>query len=106
MGKVTYNQSGYVGSSMSRRAALAYDDGEMPKSKWTKGRMLAAIEDYCDEFCMPFDEDISKLTKDEIFSRFFEWKSWHHTGKYANATDFYGINETAVVDYFDEPSRR
>lgn len=28
--------SGYIGYSMSRRAAEAYEDGEMPKSKWTK----------------------------------------------------------------------
>ena len=33
MGKVSYGQSGYVGSSMSVRAAEAYAGGEMPKSK-------------------------------------------------------------------------
>ena len=33
MGKVSYGQSGYVGSSMSVRAVEAYAGGEMPKSK-------------------------------------------------------------------------
>ena len=37
--------SGYIGYSMSRRAAEAYEDGEMPKSKWTKKAMVAAIKD-------------------------------------------------------------
>lgn len=39
--------SGYIGYSMSRRAAEAYEDGEMPKSKWTKKAMVAAIKDAC-----------------------------------------------------------
>lgn len=34
--------SGYIGHSMSRRAAEAYEDGEMPNSKWTKKAMVVA----------------------------------------------------------------
>ena len=52
--------SGYIGHSMSRRAAEAYEDGEMPKSKWTKKAMVAAIQSYCDEFDMLFDPDVLK----------------------------------------------
>ena len=102
MGKVRYNQGGYVGCSMSVNAALAYEDGEMPKSKWSKRAMLAAIADYCDLCGIPYDGSAARLTKDALFERFFEWKSWHHTGKYANETDFYGLNESAVADYFRE----
>lgn len=98
MGKVRYNQAGYVGCSMSERAVMAYESGEMPKSKWTKRAMLTAIEDYCDEFSIPYDGRLSSLKKAEIFERFFEWKSWHHTGKYANVTDFYGLDEEAVCE--------
>lgn len=102
MGKVRYNQSGYVGSSMSVNAMLAYDEGEMPKSKWTKAAMLAAIEAYCDGFGeLCYDGSAASMRKDEIFNRFFEWKSWHHTGKYANETDFYGIDEDAVWAAFE-----
>lgn len=47
MGKVTYGQSGYVGSSMSESACEAYKNDEKPKSKWTKTAMLAAISAWC-----------------------------------------------------------
>lgn len=101
MGKVVYGQGGYVGCSMSTNAVIAYESGEMPKSKWTKQAMLEAIREYCDEFGMAFDKTKLRFTKDELFKRFFEWKSWHHTGKYATVTDFYGLDEEAVVAAFD-----
>lgn len=44
--------SGYIGYSMSRRAAEAHEDGEMPKGEWTKKAMAAAIQSYCDAFDM------------------------------------------------------
>ena len=100
MGKVRYGQSGYIGSRMSVNAALAYDDGEKPKSRWTRKAMLCAIEDYCELFGLPYDGSASALTKAELFERFFEWKSWHHTGKYARETDFYGLNEDKVFDTY------
>lgn len=93
--------SGYVGWSMSRRAAEAYEDGEMPKSKWTKKAMVAAIQSYCDEFDMLFDPDLLKgMHKDEVFERFFYESSWHHTSKFFNETDFYKLDEDAVCGSF------
>ena len=103
MGKVRYGQHGYVGSSMSARAVEAYANGEMPKSKWTKAAMLYAIDNQLNEF-----EDDQKITsdereelfnainamkKEEMFNIFMENSSWHHTGKFANATDFYRVSE-------------
>lgn len=35
MTQVVYGQKGYLGSSMSVRAAEAYEQGEMPISRWT-----------------------------------------------------------------------
>lgn len=98
MSRVRYNQSGYSGCSMSTRAVIAYESGEMPKSKWTKAAMLEAIERCCDENGVGFDLRRFSMVKADMFERFFEWKSWHHTGKYANVTDFYGVNEEAVVE--------
>lgn len=93
--------SGYIGHSMSRRAAEAYEDGEMPKSKWTKKAMVAAIQSYCDEFDMLFDPDVLKgMRKDEVFERFFHKSSWHHTSKFFNETDFYKLDEDAVSGSF------
>ena len=101
MGKVKYNQPGYAGCSMSLRARAAYMSGEMPKSKWTKQAMLDAIIAYCEEFGIEFDRRRMRYDKATLFVKFFEWKSWHHTGKYANVTDFYGLNEEAVVSHFE-----
>ena len=63
MGRVRYNQRGYVGCSMSVNAALAYADGERPRSKWTKAAMLGAIADYCDMFGIPYDGSAARFTK-------------------------------------------
>lgn len=93
--------SGYIGHSMSRRAAEAYEDGEMPKSIWTKKAMVAAIQAYCDEFDMFFAPDVLKgMRKDEVFERFFRESSWHHTSKFFNETDFYKLDEDAVCESF------
>lgn len=93
--------SGYIGHSMSRRAAEAYELGEMPKSKWTKKAMVTAIQSYCDEFDMSFDPDVLKgMRKDDMFERFFHKSSWHHTSKFFNETDFYKLDEDAVCGSF------
>lgn len=100
--------SGYIGYSMSRRAAEAYEDGEMPKSKWTKKAMVAAIQSYCDEFDMLFDPDLLKgMHKDEVFERFFYESSWHHTSKFFNETDFYKLDGGCGLRVIstDEPDR-
>lgn len=100
-----YNMnSGYSGWSMSKNAVAAYDSGEKPKSKWTKKTMLAAIADYCEEYDLALDLDVSKLTKAELFERFFEWSSWHHTGKFCNVTDFYQLDERELMTIAHELS--
>lgn len=98
--------SGYIGYSMSRRAAEAYEDGEMPKSKWTKKAMIAAIKDACDDLDLAYDPAIEKMKKDELFHTFLYNSSWHHTGKFFNETDFYAIDEDALADRFPEMSDR
>lgn len=102
MSKVTYGQAGYDGQSMSIRAREAYEAGEMPKSRWTKAAMLAAIEAWCRDNDRIAFEILGKLRKDELFARCFAVTSWHHTGKYANATDFYGVDGDAA-DAFSRP---
>lgn len=83
---------------MSKRAVGAYEDGEMPASKWTKARMLSAIDGYLDSSDLACDLDLEALRKDELFERFFYLSSWHHTSKFCNATDFYAIDEDALCD--------
>lgn len=102
MSKVAYGQAGYDGQSMSIRAREAYAAGEMPRSRWTKTAMLAAIQSWCEDNDRMALGEIARLRKDELFSRFFCRTSWHHTGKYANATDFYGVDADAA-DAFSRP---
>ncbi|OLR56228.1 hypothetical protein BHK98_09220 [Hornefia porci] len=102
MGKVTYGQSGYVGSSMSVRAVEAYESGEKPKSRWTKAAMLATLEKWCKEADRVMLPEVAKLKKPDMFACCFCCTSWHHTGKYANITEFYGVDE-ARADNFSRP---
>jgi hypothetical protein len=102
MSKVAYGQAGYDGQSMSIRAREAYAAGEMPKSRWTKAAMVEAIQAWCRDADRVMLPEVEGLKKDELFSRCFCVTSWHHTGKYANATDFYGVDADAA-DAFSRP---
>lgn len=102
MGRISWGQSGYVGTSMSENALLAYEEGEKPKSKWTKKAMVTELRECCDANDLVFDEAVAKMKKDDIFERFFEWKSWHHTSKFANETDFYGVDWGELKEAFRE----
>lgn len=94
--------SGYSGWAMSNRAVAAYEDGEMPRSKWTKAAMLAAIKDALEELEIQLDEEqiknISAMSREILFEKFFYNSSWHHTSKYANATDFFAVDEAALEE--------
>lgn len=95
MAKVSYGQSGYVGCKMSERAQEAYDSGERPISKWNKWDILCELENDLD------DDTFAKLTKysaQALKNVCLEWTSWHHTGSYANETDFYKVIDGRDVD--------
>ena len=95
MAKVRYGQSGYVGCKMSERAQEAYDSGERPMSKWSKWDIICDLENDLD------DDTIAKLSKysaQTIKNVCLEWTSWHHTGSYANETDFYQVIDGRDVD--------
>ena len=96
--------SGYCGYSMSWRAVEAYDNGFAPKSKWTKTRIIDQIEAVCDDMTeCTFDiEKLKGMTKADLWEKFVEWKEWHHTGKYFQRTDFYGIDEYMVEEVFTD----
>lgn len=95
MAKVRYGQSGYVGCKMSERAKEAYDSGERPMSKWNKWDIICELENDLD------DDAIAKLSKysaQALKNVCLEWTSWHHTGSYANETDFYQVIDGRDVD--------
>lgn len=66
MGAVGYGQSGYAGASMSVRARQAYESGEMPMSKWTRGAIISAIKDYCADFDLAYDPKIETMSRSQL----------------------------------------
>lgn len=102
MGLVSYGQGGYVGASMSVRAKAAYESGEMPMSKWTRSAIISAIKDYCFDFDLAYNPDIESMSRAELAEVYLEYKSWHHTGRFARETEFFGLNEDAVCADFPE----
>lgn len=104
MTQVVYGQKGYLGSSMSVRAAEAYEQGEMPISRWTKTAIIQAVKDYCFDFDLAYDPDIEKKTKAELAKEFLEYKSWHHSSRTAREVEFFGLNKDAVCRSFEQMS--
>lgn len=100
MSRVAYGQKGYIGASMSANARAAYEAGEMPRSKWTKAAILGALRGYCDEMDLLYDPAVESETKAALFDRFIAYSSWHHTGAYARETEFFALDEAAVVGAF------
>lgn len=105
MTQVVYGQKGYLGSSMSVRAAEAYEQGEMPISRWTKTAIIQAVKDYCFDFDLAYDPGIENNTKAELVKEFLEYKSWHHSSRTAREVEFFGLNEDAVCRSFEPMSQ-
>lgn len=85
---------GYIGNRMSERAKEAYDQGEMPLSKWTKDVILANLNDAKIDVTT-----VRKYSVQTLRDYFLYYSSWHHTGKYFNETVFYGINIPESIDF-------
>ena len=77
--------SGYVGYSMSRRAAEAREEGRFPKTDFKK-------EYHVSEHAL----------KALVRTGFIDGSEWHHTSKYGNRTPFYGwTDEASAQTYLD-----
>lgn len=84
-----YGNGGYNWQQgMSNRAVRAYEMGEMPKSKWTKEAFKETLYEMID---VDVADVFLKLPVSDLKDILLKVKSWHHTGKYFNETNFYGI---------------
>lgn len=92
---VSYNQSGYIGISRSRRAREAYKGCEKPASKWTKEALLEGIAEAFGEDAA---EKARKLSKLELVNIFLDSSSWHHVGAYATPVWFYRIADDRTAE--------
>jgi hypothetical protein len=96
---VDYNQTGYAGDAMSLGAVQAYHEGAMPISRWTKAALTERIVELGgSELCGLF-------TLAQLRERFLTYHSWHHTGVYANATDFFCVDEAQAQSCTEEAMR-
>ena len=99
---MTNMNSGYVGFSMSINAREAYQNNEMPISKWTKAVMLESINEIAEAHKMELPANFIKLTAAELRENFLQYSGYHHTSKYANRTEFYNIDVREVLKMTEE----
>lgn len=81
--------SGYIGYSMSVRAGIAYDNGELPLSRWTKAYVIDAMAKA--NYGKDLINMIGKLPVETIRSTCLEFAGKHHTSKCCNLTSFYAL---------------
>lgn len=86
--------SGYVGYSMSERAAEAYADGDAPLSKWNRARLVNGICGYPGSEWTP--EELECAAVSDLRKFFLYRASWHHTSKFYSRTDFYSLDEDVI----------
>lgn len=90
-------EAGYYGYSMSNNAVDAYENGEKPKSKWTKDDIIDEIENNIEHPKFSINK-LSKLPLPLLKRLCLTYSSWHHTSSYYNSTDFYSID----YDFLEE----
>lgn len=88
------NGNGYDGYAMSNNARMAYEDCEMPLSKWTKTELLSAIKSY--NVSADIILALQKHNTDTLRRELLMYSGWHHTSEYYNKTNFYAIDVDKV----------
>lgn len=89
--------SGYFNYSMSNNAVEAYENGKMPRSKWSKSALLDNLEtekDYTKEQI----DILRKYPLSVLKDYFLEYSEWHHTSNYFNCTDFYEVSDISFSE--------
>lgn len=94
--KIYIKSAGYSGYSMSNNAVAAYENGEMPKSKWTKSAILSELAEL--GYSQEIQDIAKKLPVAQLKDIFLFKSSWHHTSKMYNRTDFYSVNPDVSMD--------
>lgn len=78
---------GYIGKSMSVNAKIAYDNDEMPLSKWNKSIMNDVLSSINP------DLEIKKIPLDILKQALLVPTHQHHTSAFFNYTEFYKIKD-------------
>lgn len=99
------NYGRYKGWSMSNNAVAAYEDGEMPISKWSKKVIIERIEEAIDAKEIELQcslEELKKLPLKVLRDNCLTYTSWHHTSKFFNQTNFYSLDISYIEQLTDE----
>lgn len=91
--------SGYSGYSMSNRAVDAYEDGEMPLSKWTKKMIISEVVEH-EHFT---EEELKKYPKNVLAEYAVIIGNWAYleSGKKKSVCS----NGFRVIKYLDRAPR-
>lgn len=87
--------AGYFGYSMSNNAVDAYENGEMPISKWSKKAIMEEVEKSVREGELSLQcsmQALGKLPVKALKEYCLYSSSKHHTSKYYNMTEFYSLD--------------
>lgn len=84
--------TGYYKNKMSNNAMLAYANGSMPRSKWTKSIIIDSLPDQIKPIA-------KQCYLDTLRYYFLIGDGYHHTGKYFNSTDFFCIDDNAIANF-------
>ena len=89
---------------MSNRAIEAYENGEKPKSKWTKAAFFEELNENLENYNINNEKihALKTLKVSILKERFLKKSSWHHTSNYFNRTDFYEINFNKIEEMTTE----
>lgn len=90
--------AGYHNFSMSNNAVDAYENGEMPLSKWSKKAILAAVADAAPD-ALPL---LSSCPLAVLRAHVLRRSSWHHTSSHYNKTDFFALDDFVLEDLTPE----
>lgn len=95
--------AGYYGFSMSNNAVDAYESGERPWSKWTKGAILEEVDDLiANGVEIAVDRKaLGKVPVLRLKQLLLVNSSWHHTSSWYNSTDFYAVSDARLESLTD-----
>lgn len=87
--------AGYCGYSMSNNAVEAYENGQRPLSRWTKGKILNSVKHLlADDPKLDVKlQLLKKFTVKNLKEYLLTDCGWHHTSMYYNETEFWEIDE-------------
>lgn len=94
--------AGYNGYSMSNNAVAAYENNEMPLSKWSKQNIIDVISSMINDG-LETNLSLEEFRKQKkcVLETLLKYNSWHHTSSKYNETSFYRVSEDQVskLDY-------